>query len=169
MKKIPKFTVHSLFFRSSAVALYVFFVYFFSGLECVGHFFASAAHLIFLRDVWTGTRRAAGASRRASATNLATHLPLYSTVLYNKQLCVIYTPDLGQKRKSICQLEGQILSKHGFFSQAEIFIVHLLHRYKSFWLLVPSQNVSSQLYLVRRHLLIFAGKVYVYLFLVVLW
>ncbi len=29
-----------------------FFVYFFSGLECVGHSFAYVAHFVFLRDVW---------------------------------------------------------------------------------------------------------------------
>jgi hypothetical protein len=49
-------------------SLNVFFVYFFGGLECVGHSFAYVAHFVFLRDIW----RAAVASRRA--TNLATHL-----------------------------------------------------------------------------------------------
>ncbi len=33
--------------------LKVFFcIYFFGGLECVGHSFAYVAHLWFLRDVW---------------------------------------------------------------------------------------------------------------------
>jgi hypothetical protein len=50
-----------------------FFVYFFGGLECVGHSFTYVAHFVFLRDVWIRTQRAAVASRRA--TNLATHLP----------------------------------------------------------------------------------------------
>ncbi len=31
---------------------FIFFVYFFGGLECVGHSFASVAHLCFLRDVY---------------------------------------------------------------------------------------------------------------------
>ncbi len=48
-----------------------FFVYFFGGLECVGHSFAYVAHLWFLRDVWIRTQSAAVASWRA--TDLATH------------------------------------------------------------------------------------------------
>jgi hypothetical protein len=47
------------------------FVYFFSGLECVGHSFAYVAHLRFLRDVWIRTQSAAVANWRA--TDLATH------------------------------------------------------------------------------------------------
>ncbi len=54
------------------VCIYLFFI-FFGGLECVGHSFSYVAHLVFLRDVWSRTLRAAAASR--SATNLATHLP----------------------------------------------------------------------------------------------
>ncbi len=47
-----------------------FFWYFFGG--CVGHFFAYAAHFVFLGDDWIRTQRAAAvASRRA--TNLATN------------------------------------------------------------------------------------------------
>ncbi len=63
--------------------LYIF-VYFFGGLECVGHSFAYVAHL-FLRDVWIRTQRASIASRRATNlainlpfSNLATHLPKLS-------------------------------------------------------------------------------------------
>ncbi len=54
----------------------IFFVYFFGGLECVGHFFAYVAHFVFLEDVWCRTQRA---NRRA--TNLATHLPDVATHL----------------------------------------------------------------------------------------
>jgi hypothetical protein len=50
-----------------------FFVFFFGGLECVGHSFTYVAHFVFLRDVRIRTQRAAVASRRV--TNLATHLP----------------------------------------------------------------------------------------------
>jgi hypothetical protein len=50
----------------------VLFVYFFSGLECVGHSFAYVAHLVFLRDVWIRTQRSSVAS--SCATNVATHL-----------------------------------------------------------------------------------------------
>ncbi len=50
-----------------------FWIYFFGGLEQVGHSFAYVAHFVFLRDVWIRTQRAAVASR--GATNLATHLP----------------------------------------------------------------------------------------------
>jgi ionotropic glutamate receptor len=39
------------------------FLAFLGGLECVGHSFAYVAHLVFLRDVWIRTQRAAGASR----------------------------------------------------------------------------------------------------------
>jgi hypothetical protein len=49
----------------------VFFVYFFGGLECVGHSFAYIAHFLFLGDIWIRTQRATIASR--CATNLATH------------------------------------------------------------------------------------------------
>ncbi len=54
------------------------FVYFFSGLECVGHFFAYVALYVFLRDIWIQTPRAAAASRLA--TNLTTHLPYLNHV-----------------------------------------------------------------------------------------
>ncbi len=50
---------------------FFFFVYFFGGLECVGHSFAYVAHLWFLRDVWIRTQSADVASWRA--TDLATH------------------------------------------------------------------------------------------------
>jgi hypothetical protein len=49
-----------------------FIVYFFGGLDFVGHSFAYVVHFVFLGDVWS---RAAVASR--CATNLATHLPLF--------------------------------------------------------------------------------------------
>jgi hypothetical protein len=52
--------------------LFLFLVYFFGGLECVGHSFAYVAYVVFLRDVWIRIQRTAVASRRA--TNLATHL-----------------------------------------------------------------------------------------------
>ncbi len=51
----------------------VFIYYFFGGLKCVCYSFSYVAHLVFLRDVWCRTQRAAAASR--SATNLATHSP----------------------------------------------------------------------------------------------
>ena len=54
-----------------------FFVYFFGGLECVGHSFAYVAHFVFMKDVCIRTQRAAVASRLA--TNLATHLPNLAT------------------------------------------------------------------------------------------
>jgi len=44
----------------------IFFVYFFDGLECVGHSFAYVARFVFLKDVWVRTKRAAIASRRAT-------------------------------------------------------------------------------------------------------
>jgi hypothetical protein len=48
-----------------------FLCLFFGGLECVGHSFAYVFHVVFLRDVWIQTQRAALASRRA--TNLAAY------------------------------------------------------------------------------------------------
>jgi hypothetical protein len=56
-----------------------FYIYFFGGLEFVGHSFAYVAHFAFLRDVWIRTQRAAVTSRRTS--NLATHLPTLATHL----------------------------------------------------------------------------------------
>ncbi len=50
---------------------FFFFVYFFGGLECVGHSFAYVAHLWFLRDVWIRTQSTAVASWHA--TDLATY------------------------------------------------------------------------------------------------
>jgi hypothetical protein len=52
---------------------FILFVYFFGGLECVGHSFAYVAHLSFLRDVCIRTQSSAVASWRA--TDLATHPP----------------------------------------------------------------------------------------------
>jgi hypothetical protein len=49
----------------------MFFLYFFGGLECVGHSFAYFAHLWFLWDAWIRTQSAAVANWRA--TDLATH------------------------------------------------------------------------------------------------
>ncbi len=56
-----------------------FFVYFFGGLECVGHSFAYVAHLWFLRDVWIRTQSAGVASWRA--TDLATHPSIHNVKL----------------------------------------------------------------------------------------
>ncbi len=50
---------------------FLYIVYFFGGLECVGHSFAYVAHLWFLRDVWIRTQSAAVAFWRAA--DLATH------------------------------------------------------------------------------------------------
>jgi hypothetical protein len=41
-----------------------FYVYFFGGLECVGHSFSYVAHLLFLRDVSIRTQSATVASWR---------------------------------------------------------------------------------------------------------
>ncbi len=41
---------------------YFLFVYFFGGLESVGHSFVHVAHFILLRDVWIRTQRAASRS-----------------------------------------------------------------------------------------------------------
>jgi hypothetical protein len=49
--------------------------------QCVGHSYAYVAHLVFLRDVWITTQRAAVESRRA--TNLATHITILATHLPN--------------------------------------------------------------------------------------
>ncbi len=60
---------HSLASKCRRTSFFV--VYFFGGLECVGHSFAFVAHLWFLRDVWIRTQSTAVASWRA--TDLATH------------------------------------------------------------------------------------------------
>jgi hypothetical protein len=44
----------------------IFYIYFFSGLESVGHSFAYAAHFVLLRDVWIRIQRAAAANRQLS-------------------------------------------------------------------------------------------------------
>ncbi len=70
MKKLSQNFFHlSLVLLTPVINL---FVYFFGGLECVGHCFAYVAHFVFLRDAWFRAQRAAVTSRRA--TNLATHL-----------------------------------------------------------------------------------------------
>jgi hypothetical protein len=48
-----------------------FAIFFFGGLECVGHSFAYVAHLVFLGYVWIRTQKAAVTNR--PVTNLATH------------------------------------------------------------------------------------------------
>jgi len=53
-----------------------YYIFFFGGLECVGHSCAYVAYFVFLRDVWIRTQRAAVASR--CATNLVTHLQGYT-------------------------------------------------------------------------------------------
>jgi hypothetical protein len=47
------------------------FCIFFGGLDCAGHSFAYVAHVVFFRDDWIRTQRAAISSR--CPTNLATH------------------------------------------------------------------------------------------------
>ncbi len=66
-----KFPSYEGTYFSGNILLNTFFVYFFGGLECVGHSFAYVAHFVFLRDVWIRTQRAAVASR---ATHLPNHL-----------------------------------------------------------------------------------------------
>ncbi len=67
---VPAEKLH--FYRLCGRPIHIFFfVYFFGGLECVGHSFAYVAHLWFLRDVWIRTQSTAVASWRA--TDLATH------------------------------------------------------------------------------------------------
>ncbi len=61
--------------RSSSLLLY-----FFGGLECVGHSFAYVVHFVLLREVKIRTQRAAVASRRAN--NLATHFPIAYMIYY---------------------------------------------------------------------------------------
>ncbi len=68
-----------------------FSVYFFGGLECVGHSFAYVAHLWFLRDVWIRTQSTAVASWRA--TDLATHASLFERDWW--------TAAIGQKRAGV--------------------------------------------------------------------
>ncbi len=62
----------------SIIYSFIYFcLFFWRAIECDdGHSFASVANIVFLRDVWIRTQRAAVASRRA--TNLATHLPQYT-------------------------------------------------------------------------------------------
>ncbi len=64
------------------------FVYLFGGLECVGHFFANVTFFVVLRLVWIRTKRDTVACR--CATNLASHLPKYSTELVKKSKSAPY-------------------------------------------------------------------------------
>jgi hypothetical protein len=75
---LPAFPLIMLtnFYDIRGVFLYF---YFFGGLECVGHSFASVAHFVILIDERIRTQRAAVTSRRA--TNLATHLSHLATHL----------------------------------------------------------------------------------------
>ncbi len=52
------------------VIYFLIFVYFFSGLECVGQSFAYVAHFVFLRDVWIRTQRANVARRPTISRHL---------------------------------------------------------------------------------------------------
>jgi hypothetical protein len=56
----------------------VFLVYFFGGLECVGHSLAHVAHFVFLRDVWIRNPESCRSQQvryQLSHPSLATHLP----------------------------------------------------------------------------------------------
>ncbi len=67
------------------------FVYIMSGLECVGHNFAYAAHFVFLRDVWIQTQRA------AAATNLSMHpspLHFFSSPLCSYRYRFFFSPSI---------------------------------------------------------------------------
>jgi hypothetical protein len=66
-----------VYIKAIGLILY-FFIYFFGGLECVGHSIGYVAHFVFLRDVWIRTQRAAIASRRA--INLATYVPTWPLI-----------------------------------------------------------------------------------------
>ncbi len=59
----------------------VFFVYYFGGLECVGHSFAYVAQFVFLRDVWIRTQTAAVTSRRATRYQLSHPSPFNLKIL----------------------------------------------------------------------------------------
>ncbi len=48
-------------------------VYFFGGLEGIGHFFTYVAHFVFLRGVWIRTQRAAVASMQARYPSPSSH------------------------------------------------------------------------------------------------
>ncbi len=58
---------------NSPFPFFIFFCIFFSGLECVGHFFAYVAHFVFLGNVWIRTQRDAVACR--CTASFATRLP----------------------------------------------------------------------------------------------
>ncbi len=79
-----------------------FYIYFFGGLECVGHSFAYVDHLVFFIDVWIWTQKA---SRRAA--NLATHLQILISLIWTcHQICYtvqfyvpvvqFYAPEISQ-------------------------------------------------------------------------
>ncbi len=65
--------IHSKMSWTQNTGVYhTYYIYFFGGLECVGHSLAYVAILqFFFRDVWIRTQRAAVASMHA--THLATH------------------------------------------------------------------------------------------------
>jgi hypothetical protein len=52
-----------------------FFVYFFGGLECVGHSFAYVAQFVFLKYVWIRTQIAAAASSKQARYQLSHPTP----------------------------------------------------------------------------------------------
>jgi hypothetical protein len=78
-QRISKTGLHSRLLLTVNLNHCYFFVYFFSVLGCVGHFFAYNALFVILSDARILTQRDVVASRRA--TNLATHLSDLATHL----------------------------------------------------------------------------------------
>ncbi len=87
-----------------------FFVYFFGWLECVDHSLANVAHLVFLKDVWIRSQRAAVASR--CAINLATHLPNCHLSPY---YCYYITGGKGRKKRESLTLNNCRKDTRSFF------------------------------------------------------
>jgi hypothetical protein len=72
----PALPTHLIFYPDQHFVNY-FFCKFIGGLECVGHSFAYIDHLVFLRDVWIRTQRAAVEQARHPSPYLVSHPPPY--------------------------------------------------------------------------------------------
>ncbi len=122
--------------------LCIFFVYFFSGLECVGHSFAYVAHLWFLRDVWIRTQSAAVASWRA--TDLATQPSMYGQICLLLKYDQFFLLQIYNMLPYCCATAGKAPTHQVSGSNLVMRILHSVQGYSSWGMskLVLAQPLS---------------------------
>ncbi len=101
-----------------------FYIYFFGGLECVGHY---VAHFVLLRDVWIGTQRAAVASRQA-IYQLSHSSPFFShpspSLSHPSPSLSLPSPSLSHPSPSLSHLSPSLCLPSPFLSHPSPSLSH---------------------------------------------